>query len=166
MAIKRGDKFPQDVTLYHIAPSGGDPTSVNLSDLTKGKKFVLVSIPGAYTPPCTDDHLPGYVAKLPQILRKGIDLVLVVTANDPFVLRSYKNYLGAKGQDKFLFLSDTKLELSKKLAKTIDLSSVGLGERSTRLAIIVNRFGIVEFAAIEDGGAVKESTADKLLAKL
>ncbi|GME68789.1 hypothetical protein B5S28_g3222 [[Candida] boidinii] len=164
--IKRGDRFPTTDDVYYIPPEGGEPGAFELSKFVKTKKFVVVSVPGAFTPPCTEQHLPGYIKNLPRILSKGVDFVLVITQNDPFVLKGWKKELGAADAKKLIFVSDPNLKLTKKLGSTIDLSSIGLGTRSGRLALIVNRSGIVEYAAIENGGEVDVSTAQKIIAKL
>ncbi|KAG7699505.1 hypothetical protein KL951_001222 [Ogataea haglerorum] len=165
MVVKRGDKFPTNVSTLFISSPEGEPKPFDLKAATKSKKFVVVSVPGAFTPPCTNQHLPEYIQKVQNFASKGVDFILVVTQNDPFVLRAWREKLGATS-NKILFVSDPYLDLSKKLGSPIDLGDLGLGTRSSRLALIVNRSGIVEFVADEKGGEVNVSTASKLLAKL
>ncbi|KAH3668361.1 hypothetical protein OGAPHI_002115 [Ogataea philodendri] len=163
--VQRGDRFPINVdSLFYSSPEG-EPKPFDLKTTTKSKKFVVVSVPGAFTPPCTNQHLPEYVKKVQSFATKGVDFIIILTQNDPFVLKAWKEKLGASS-NKLIFVSDPQLELTKKLAPPIDLSDLGLGKRSSRLALIVNRSGIVEFVANENGGDVNVSTATKLLAKL
>ncbi|ODV87452.1 hypothetical protein CANARDRAFT_229983 [[Candida] arabinofermentans NRRL YB-2248] len=163
--IKRGDKFPNNVKNLYYKPEGGEPKEFDLKSFTRGKKYVVVNVPGAFTPPCSEQHLPGYIKSVQQFASKGVDFILVVSKNDPLVLNAWRQSLGVNSP-KIIFVSDPELELTKKLGSTLDLSEIGLGLRTGRLALIVNRSGIVEFAAVEDGGAVDVSTAPKLLAKL
>ncbi|ANZ76944.1 BA75_04108T0 [Komagataella pastoris] len=163
--VKRGDRFPTDATMFHIPSSGGGPTPFNLRETVQGKRFIVVAAPGAFTSTCHEEHLPPYIKNLPTFLKKGIDFILVITANDAFVLNSWKKALGADS-DKIIFASDTNLELANKLGLTLDLSVAGLGERTGRFALVVGKDGVVQNVFAEKGPEVKHSSADKVLAKL
>ena len=160
MTIKPGDKIPS-VTLYHKAESGIEP--ITTDDLFRGKKAVLFAVPGAFTPTCSNQHLPGFVAKADEIRAKGVDVVACVSVNDVFVMDAWGANQQAAG--KVTMLADGSGELAQALGMVLDLTSRGLGVRSARYAMIVND-GTVEHLFAEDAGAFEVSSAENVLAAL
>ena len=160
MTIKPGDTIPS-VTLYHKGESGIEPISTD--DLFRGKKAVLFAVPGAFTPTCSNQHLPGFVTKADEIMAKGVDVVACVAVNDVFVMDAWGADQKAAG--KVMMLADGSGELAQALGMALDLTSRGLGVRSARYAMIVND-GTVEHLFAEDGGAFEVSSADNVLAAL
>eukprot|EP01138_Halocafeteria_seosinensis_P008533 gb/GECG01008721.1/.p1 GENE.gb/GECG01008721.1/~~gb/GECG01008721.1/.p1 ORF type:complete len:205 (+),score=23.36 gb/GECG01008721.1/:1-615(+) len=108
----------------------GEVQDVTLADLFKGKKIALFGVPGAFTPLCTGNHLPGYVQHADSLRSKGVDEVVCLTVNDPAVSTAWANHVNAG--DKVSVAADWNAALTKKLEQEIDLSAAGLGERSKR----------------------------------
>ncbi|KAF9889318.1 hypothetical protein FE257_007427 [Aspergillus nanangensis] len=165
MALKTGDSFPTDVVFQYIPwteekgdiTACGIPISYNASKEWADKKVVLFSVPGAFTPTCSINHMPGYIQNLPQLKEKGVQVVAVVASNDPFVMSAWNKANNVK--DDILFLSDPEARFS---------SSIGWANagRTGRYAVVIDH-GKVTYAQIEtEKGAVKVSGADAVLAHL
>lgn len=160
MSIQVGDKMPS-VMLSSIDSSGS--VTLSTDELFNGKRVVVFAVPGAFTPACSEQHLPGFVQQADAIKAKGVDTVACIAVNDRFVMDAW-----GKAQqvgDKIMMLSDGNGELTKALGLELDLSEKGLGMRSKRYAMIVDN-GVVKSVDVEEGGAVKVSTAEKILEKL
>ncbi|MBV6623694.1 MAG: peroxiredoxin [Rivularia sp. (in: Bacteria)] len=160
MAIKVGDKIPS-VTLKHMQESGAKEVSTD--ELFKGKKVLLFAVPGAFTPACSNQHLPGYIQNAEQIKAKGIDTIACISVNDVFVMDAWGKSQNAG--EKVLMLADGDGEFAKAAGLELDLNGKGLGMRSQRYAMVVED-GTVKELELEDGGKLENSTAEKLLAKL
>ncbi len=161
MAIKVGDKLP-NVTLRRLGDGGID--EVSTADLTDGKKIVLFAVPGAFTPTCSEQHLPGFKQHAGEIKAKGVDDIVCVTVNDPFVVAEWNKAMGASG--KIDLLSDGNAEFTKAVGLEFDASAVGLGTRSQRYAMIVDN-GVVKTLLVEDVPSQAEvSSANEILAAL
>ncbi|EEF33787.1 peroxiredoxin-2E, chloroplastic [Ricinus communis] len=159
-AITVGDKLP-DATLSYF-DSDDELQTTTISSLTAGKKSILFAVPGAFTPTCSQKHLPGFVEKSAELKAKGIDVIACVSVNDAFVMKAWKENLGIK--DEVLLLSDGNGEFTKKIGCELDLSDkpVGLGVRSRRYAILAED-GVVKVLNLEEGGAFTFSGADDIL---
>jgi len=168
-SIKVGDTIPQGTFQYiPFVPELEDKVACGIpiplsTDEWKGKKVVLFAVPGAFTPTCHADHLPPYLEKYDKIKAKGVDVIAVVGANDPFVMSGWARFSGLK--DKILALSDTYAEWSKKLGLSLDLTDKGLGIRTARYAIIIDDL-VVKSVEVEPGPGVSVSGADAILANL
>ncbi|MCJ8279174.1 MAG: peroxiredoxin [Rivularia sp. ALOHA_DT_140] len=160
MTIKVGDKIPS-VTLKHMEESG--PKDINTDELFKGKKVLLFAVPGAFTPACSAQHLPGYIQNAEQIKGKGVDTIACISVNDVFVMDAWGKSQNAG--DKVLMLADVDGEFTKAAGLELDLNGKGLGLRSRRYAMVLED-GVVKELELEDGGKLEISTAEKLLAKL
>jgi len=132
MTIKVGDKLP-NVTLRRLGEGGID--EIGTESLTSGKKIVLFAVPGAFTPTCSEQHLPGFMQHAASIKAKGVDGIACVTVNDPFVVSEWSKATGAAG--KVDILSDGNAEFTKAVGLELDASGFGLGTRSQRYAMIV-----------------------------
>ncbi|PHT43362.1 Peroxiredoxin-2E, chloroplastic [Capsicum baccatum] len=161
--ISVGDKLPNS-TLSYFDPSD-ELKTLSVSELTSGKKVVLFAVPGAFTPTCSQKHLPGFVEKSKELKDKGIDVIACVSVNDAFVMKSWKENLGIG--DEVLLLSDGNLEFTKAIGCELDLSDkpVGLGVRSRRYAMLVED-GVVKVLNLEEGGAFNVSSAEDILKAL
>ncbi|XP_022746929.1 peroxiredoxin-2E, chloroplastic-like [Durio zibethinus] len=159
-AISVGDKLP-DATLSYF-DSAGELQTTTISSLTAGKKAVLFAVPGAFTPTCSQKHLPGFVEKSGELKAKGVDTIACLSVNDAFVMRAWKENLGIK--DEVLLLSDGNGEFTKKIGCELDLSDkpVGLGLRSRRYALLAED-GVVKVLNLEEGGAFTFSGAEDIL---
>lgn len=128
MTIKVGDTFPS-VTLKHLTTNGLE--DVSTESLMKGKKVVLFSVPGAFTPTCSAKHLPGYVNHISQFKDKGVQEVVCMAVNDPFVMNAWAKANSAEG--KVTMLPDGNGTLTRALGLEMDGAGYGLGQRSQRL---------------------------------
>jgi len=162
--IAVGDRLP-DATLSYFDSPDGELKTVTVRDLTAGKKVVLFAVPGAFTPTCTQKHLPGFVAKAGELRAKGVDAVACVSVNDAFVMRAWKESLGVG--DEVLLLSDGNGDLARAMGVQLDLSDkpVGLGVRSRRYALLAED-GVVKVLNLEEGGAFTNSSAEDMLKAL
>jgi peroxiredoxin len=163
-AIAVGDRLP-DATLSYFDAPDGELQTVTVRDLTAGKKVVLFAVPGAFTPTCTQKHLPGFVAKAGELRAKGVDAVACVSVNDAFVMRAWKDSLGVG--DEVMLLSDGNGELTRAMGVELDLSDkpVGLGVRSRRYALLAED-GVVKVLNLEEGGSFTNSSAEDMLKAL
>jgi peroxiredoxin len=160
MPIQVGDRLPQ-VTFRVMTPEG--PAAKTTDDLFKGRKVVLVAVPGAFTPTCHRNHLPGYVQKLAEIRTRGVDAVLVTSVNDVFVMDAWGKASGAEGLE---LLADGNGEFAKALGLTMDGSGFGLGTRSQRYSMVVED-GVVKSLNVEDTPSKADvSGAENLLKDL
>lgn len=160
MAIKVGDTVPN--TTFRVMTSEG-PKPMPAEEVFKGKKVVLFAVPGAFTPTCSKNHLPGFVKNAAAIKAKGIDAIAVTAVNDPFVMAAWKKDAGS---DDILFLADGSADFAKATGLELDASANGLGMRSKRYCMVVDN-GVVKSLAIEDApGKADVSGADALLKSL
>jgi len=159
MTIKVGDKLPQS-TFYVIGEKG--PESLASEKVFAGKKVVLFALPGAFTPTCSKAHVPGFVVNADEILAKGVDSIVCMSVNDPFVMKAWGEQSNA---EQLLMLSDGNCEFTKAIGLDADMSVVGLGTRCGRFAMIVND-GVIEHLAIEEPKAFEVSSAEAILAAL
>ena len=160
MTIKEGDKIP-DATLMTMTDGG--PKPLLTKDLFDGKKVALFSVPGAFTPTCSAQHLPGFVDNADAIKAKGIDTIACMAVNDAFVMSAWGNDRGVG--EKILMLGDGNAELTKAMGLELDASGFGLGTRGQRFSMIVDN-GVVRNLNIEEGGAFEKSKAEVILEQL
>ncbi|HMK81086.1 MAG TPA: peroxiredoxin [Xanthobacteraceae bacterium] len=161
MTIKVGDRLPN--TTFTIMTADG-PKPQSTDDVFKGKKVVLFAVPGAFTPTCHKNHLPGFLANAAKIKAKGVDTIAVTGVNDVFVMNAWKKDTGADG--KIEFLADGSGAFAKALGLSLDLSERGLGLRSQRYAMLVED-GVVKTLNIEDApGKADISGAENMLKAL
>ncbi|WP_448189101.1 redoxin family protein [Azospirillum sp. sgz301742] len=160
MAINVGDTIPS-VTLKHLTDNGMQ--EVNTGDLFKGKKVVLFSLPGAFTPTCSAKHLPGFVQNADAIKAKGVQEIVCLAVNDPFVMRAWGEKNGVDG--KVFLLPDGNAAFTEALGLTMDGSGFGLGKRGQRF-VLVAEDGKVTHLAVEQPGQFEVSSAEAVMAKL
>ncbi len=160
MAISVGDKIP-DVTLRILTDEG--IKAVQSREVLGSGRVVLIGVPGAFTPTCSDYHLPGFVLRADELKAKGVDTIACVSVNDAFVMGAWGRAQGAEG--KVVMLADGDGEFTAQMGLEFDMSATGLGTRTRRFAAILDD-GIVTDLAVEEGRGVNVSGADKLLAKL
>ena len=159
--IKVGDRLPE--AKFRVMTAEG-PAVKTTDDIFKGKKVVLFAVPGAFTPTCHKNHMPGYVQNAGAIKGKGIDTIAVTGVNDVFVMDAWKKASGAEG--KIDFLSDGNGDFAKALDLTMDGSAGGLGLRSKRYSMLIED-GVVRQLNIEDApGKAETSSAETLLRQL
>ena len=160
MALSVGDTIP-NVKLMTMTAEGLKP--VQSGEVLGQGKVVLFAVPGAFTPTCSDHHLPGFVMQADEILAKGVDRIACVAVNDVFVMNAWGSAQGTG--DKILMLSDGLGEFTAAAGLELDLSGPGLGTRSRRYAAIL-RDGVVQELFVEKDTGVDVSGADKVLKAL
>jgi glutaredoxin/glutathione-dependent peroxiredoxin len=160
MTISAGDRIP-DVTLRKMSANG--PEAVQSTDALGKGRVVLFAVPGAFTPTCSDHHLPGFVLRADDLTAKGVDTIACVAVNDPFVMGAWGQAQGTG--DKVLMLSDGNGDFTAAVGLELDGSGFGLGTRSQRYAAIIDD-GVVTDLMVESGTGVDVSSADAVLAKL
>ncbi|KAF5187421.1 Peroxiredoxin-2e protein [Thalictrum thalictroides] len=161
--IAVGDKLPESTFSY--LDSAGELKTTTVSDLTKGKKAIFFAVPGAFTPTCSQKHLPGFVEKSAELKSKGVDTIACISVNDAFVMKAWKENL--KVEDEILLLSDGNGDFTKAIGVVLDLSDnpVGLGVRSRRYALLAED-GVVKALNLEEGGSFTVSSAEDMLKAL
>ena len=160
MTINVGDRMPEG---YFGVMTKDGPGSMAAADVFKGKKVVLFAVPGAFTPTCSMNHLPGYVKNAAEFRAKGIDTVACMSVNDTFVMDAW-------GKDKqvgdtVLMLADGNGTYTKALGLELDASGFGMGTRSQRFALLVHD-GVVKQVFVEAPREFKVSAADHVLKSL
>ena len=158
--ISTGQKIPS-VTIKQATAEGG--VDVDPAALFAGKKVVMFSLPGAFTPTCSQKHLPGYVAELPQLRSKGIDLVACLSVNDHWVMKFWAESHDALG--KIVMLADGNGDFSKALGIDQDLSKAQMGLRARRGLLHIEN-GVVKSIDMEAPGKLEVSSAEACLMKL
>ncbi len=162
MAITAGDCLP-DATFYVMTAEG--PQRRSTDDIFKGKKIVLFAVPGAFTPTCSRNHLPGFINNADAIKAKGVDAIAVTSVNDAFVMDAWRNASGAENKVD-LFLADGNGDFAKAIGLDVDDSARGRGIRSRRYSMIVED-GVVTVLNIEEAsGKAEISGAENLMKQL
>lgn len=162
MTISEGDKLP-DATLTEMAPNG--PGSVDLGDKLKGRKVVIFAVPGAFTPTCHSAHVPSFIRTRDQFDAKGVDEVICVSVNDPFVMRAWGEATGASDAG-ITMLSDMDGSFTKSIGMDFDAPPAGLIGRSKRYAMLVED-GVVKLLNQEDNpGQCEVSAGEGLLDRM
>lgn len=160
MAIDKGDRIPS-VTLYEMSADG--PVPVSTDEFFGGRKVALFAVPGAFTPGCSQAHMPGFVTNADRILAKGVDRIACVAVNDAFVMDAWRRDQNA---DAIHALADGNAELTRAMGMDLDASGMGMGTRSKRYALIADD-GVVQWLGVDDNpGNVDRSSAETLLGQL
>lgn len=161
MPLSAGQSLP-DVDLIAITADG--PSAMSRQALFAGKTVVLFAVPGAFTPTCHNNHLPGFIEHAEAIKAKGVDTIAVVAVNDPHVMKAWKK--ASDPDDRVLFLADGSATFTRAADMVLDATAFGLGIRSLRYAAVV-RDGTVEAIGIEDApGQATSSGAEAVLGML
>lgn len=157
MAIREGEKIPS------VTVKATDMTDLSTEELFGGKKVVLFGVPGAFTPTCSNQHLPGFIEKADELRAKGVDDIVCMSVNDAFVMDAWGKQLGAG--DKVRLIADGNGALSKALGLDFDGSGAGFGLRCQRFAAIVDD-GVVKKLAVEEPMKFEVSSAESILSAL
>jgi peroxiredoxin len=160
MSIKAGDKMPSGV--FSVMTESG-PGAMSTDELYAGKKVVLFSVPGAFTPTCSQNHLPGFLDHAEALAARGVDTIACTAVNDVFVMDAWRRDRDVG--DKVLMLADGNGEYAKALGLEMDGSKFGLGMRGQRFAIVVDD-GVATHVAVEDPGQFEVSKAEAILEHL
>jgi glutaredoxin/glutathione-dependent peroxiredoxin len=160
MTIQVGDRIPS--ASFRIKTDEGIK-ELTTDEVFKGKKVVLFSVPGAFTPTCSAKHLPGFVQKAADFKAKGVDTIACLSVNDAFVMDAWGRDQQVGG--KVTMLADGNAAFAKALGLELDATGVGLGIRSQRFAMVVED-GVVTGLHVEQPGAFEVSSAEAMLATL
>ena len=160
MTIQVGDSIPS-ATLNIMTADG--PSAISTDDIFKGKKVALFGLPGAFTPTCSAQHLPGFVANADALRAKGVDSIVCLAVNDAFVM-------GAWGKDqnvgdKVTLVADGSAQFTKAAGLELDLTERGLGLRCQRFSMVVDD-GVVKSLNIDAAGTFEATSAEKILEQL
>nr|WP_275448632.1 peroxiredoxin [Mesorhizobium sp. IRAMC:0171] len=159
--IKPGDAVP---AAKFKKLQGSEIKEIATDELFKERKIVVFGVPGAFTPTCHLQHLPGYIENSDALLAKGVDEIAVIAVNDPFVMSAWARSTDAEG--KVLFLADPEADFTRSIGMDIDLRVAGLGTRSKRYSAVITN-GVVEILNLdEDPGQADRSQAKELLRQL
>ncbi len=156
MAISVGDRIP-DIDLQVITDEGME--SISTSEIFGGKKVVLFAVPGAFTPTCSQAHLPSYVVKADELFAKGVDQIACLAVNDAFVMDAWGKTQNA---EEILMLADGSAKFTEAVGLELNLTEMGLGIRSDRYAMIVDD-GVVTALNQEEPGKFEVSDADTMI---
>jgi glutaredoxin/glutathione-dependent peroxiredoxin len=160
MTIKAGERMPSG-KLKTMTKDG--PKDIATDELFKGKKVVLFSVPGAFTPTCDAKHLPGFVQLAAQLKAKGVDTIACMAVNDVFVMSAWGK--ASNVGDKILMLADGNGEYAKALGLELDAHGFGMGTRGQRFSVLVQD-GVAKQVNVEAPGQFKVSAAEHVLGQL
>jgi peroxiredoxin len=158
MNIKENDQIPNSEV---FVMEDGEPIKKNTQEFLKNKKVIIFGLPGAYTSVCSAKHLPGYVNMFEQYRDKGIDQIICISVNDPFVMNAWgkENNVG----EKILMMGDPFLNFTKSIGADVDKSARGLGIRSNRYTMLVDDLKVVKLQEEKDAGSCEVSAAENFL---
>lgn len=157
MTIQTGDRMPEGQ--FHIM-TGDGPATLGTGELFGGKKVVLISVPGAFTPTCSSRHLPGLLAQVDAFREKGVDTIACTAVNDLAVMHAWAKDLGVDGR--ILMLADGNGDYVDACGLSVDSSAFGMGKRGRRFAAIVDD-GQIQFLAVDEPGRFEVTSAEALL---
>jgi|TARA_B100001063_G_C16742474_1_gene545548 peroxiredoxin (alkyl hydroperoxide reductase subunit C) len=158
MNIKENDLIPSSQV---FVMDNGDPVKKDIQEFLKNKKAIIFGLPGAYTSVCSAKHLPGYVNMFDQYKKKGIDHIICISVNDPFVMSAWGRDHNVG--DKILMVGDPFLDFTKAIGSDVDKSARGLGIRSNRYTMFVDNLKIVKLQEEEDTGSCEISAAENFI---
>ena len=158
MKIKESEIIPSSEV---FVLENGEPIKKNIENILKDKKSVIFGLPGAYTSVCSAKHLPGYVNNSEKYKQKGIDQIICMSVNDPFVMNAWgkENNVG----DKIIMVGDPFLNFTKAIGAEVDKSGRGLGIRSNRYTMLVDNLKIIKIQEEKDTGSCEISAAENFL---
>jgi peroxiredoxin (alkyl hydroperoxide reductase subunit C) len=158
MKLKENDKIPNS-EIFVI--EGGDPVKKGIEEYLKSKKVIIFGLPGAYTSVCSAKHLPGYINIHQQYKDKGIDHIICMSVNDPFVMNAWgkENNVG----DKIIMAGDPLLNFTKAIGAEVDKSERGLGIRSNRYTMFIDDMKVIKLQEEKDAGSCEISSAENFL---
>ena len=158
MNIKENDQIPNS---EFFVMENGSPNKIRIQEFLKDKKVVIFGLPGAYTSVCSAKHLPGYVNMFEQYKEKGIEHIICISVNDPFVMNAWgkEHNVG----EKILMVGDPFLNFTKAIGADVDKSARGLGVRSNRYTMLVDNLKVTKLQEEEDAGSCEISAAENFI---
>ena len=160
MKIKKGDKLP-DAKVFILEK---DPKEVSIKEIVGEEKVILFGLPGAFTPTCSVKHLPGFVIAIDRLKKKGIKKVVCISVNDPFVMDAWGKTHNV--QDKILMVGDSKGDFTKNIGAELNLTNRGLGVRSSRYTMLVEKGSVLKISEEEVAGKCEVTAAENFLKEI
>lgn len=160
MTIAVGEKLP-NADLYKMGAGG--PEKVSTGELFAGKRTALFAVPGAFTPTCSQAHLPGFLTKAHELREKGIDQIVCLSVNDAFVMDAWGKQQNV--EDEIVMVADGSGDFTRAVGLEWDMSARGLGLRSQRYSMLIQD-GVVEALNVEEPGKFEVSDAETILKAL
>ena len=160
MKIKKGDKLP-DAKVFILEK---DPKEVSIKKIVGNEKVILFGLPGAFTPTCSAKHLPGFIIAIDQLKEKGIKKVICISVNDPFVMDAWGKTHNV--QDKILMVGDSKGDFTKNIGAELNLTNRGLGVRSSRYTMLVEKGSVLKISEEEVAGKCEVTAAENFLKEI
>ena len=158
MKIKENETIPSSEVFIL---ENGEPVKKNIENFLKNKKSVIFGLPGAYTSVCSAKHLPGYVKNSEKYKEKGVDQIICMSVNDPFVMNAWgkENNVG----NKIIMMGDPFLNFTKAIGAEVDKSGRGLGIRSNRYTMLIDNLKVIKIQEEKDTGSCEISAAENFL---
>ena len=155
MRLRENEKIPNSEI---FVLKNGEPNKIKIEELLKSKKAIIFGLPGAYTSVCSAKHLPGYINMYQKFRDKGIELIICISVNDPFVMNAWgrENNVG----DKIIMIGDPFLNFTKTIGAEVDKSGRGLGVRSNRYTMLVDNMKVIRLQEEKDTGSCEISAAE------
>jgi peroxiredoxin (alkyl hydroperoxide reductase subunit C) len=160
MKIKKGDKLP-DAKVFILEKN---PKEVSIKEIVGNEKVILFGLPGAFTPTCSAKHLPGFVLAIDQLKKKGIKKIVCISVNDPFVMDAWGKTHDV--QDKILMVGDSKGDFTKNIGAELNLTNRGLGVRSSRYTMLVEKGSVLKISEEEVAGKCEITAAENFLKEI
>ena len=160
MKIKKGDKLP-DAKVFILDK---DPKEMNIKQIIGDEKVILFGLPGAFTPTCSSKHLPGFIKATNELKTKDIKKVICISVNDPFVMDAWgKTY---NVENKILMIGDSNAVFTKNIGAELDLNNKGLGIRSSRYTMLVEKGSVVKISEEEVAGKCESTAAENFIKEI
>ena len=160
MKIKNGEKLP-DAKVFIFDK---DPKETSIKQIIGDDRVIIFGIPGAFTPTCSTKHLPGFMASDNQLSKKNIKKVICISVNDPFVMDAWGKAHNV--QNKILMVADYNLDFTKKIGAELDLNKRGLGMRSSRYTMLIEKGNVVKISEEEVAGKCERTAAENFLKEI
>ena len=160
MKIKNGEKLP-DAKVFIFDK---DPKETSIKQIIGDDRVIIFGIPGAFTPTCSTKHLPGFMASDNQLSKKNIKKVICISVNDPFVMDAWGKAHNV--QNKILMVADYNLDFTKKIGAELDLNKRGLGMRSSRYTMLIEKGNVVKISEEEVAGKCERTAAENFLREI
>tara|TARA_B100000401_G_C52431999_1_gene543204 strand:+ start:125 stop:610 length:486 start_codon:yes stop_codon:yes gene_type:complete len=158
MKIKENDLIPNS-EIFIL--EDGKPVKKNINEFLKNKKVIIFGLPGAFTSVCSAKHLPGFINKFEEYKKKGIDHIICISVNDPYVMNSWGKEHNTEG--KILMIGDPYLNFTNSIGAEVDKSAKGLGIRSNRYTMFVNDTRVIKLQEEKETGSCEISAAENFL---
>ena len=160
MKLKSGEELP-DAKVFIFDK---DPKETSIKQIVGDDRVIIFGIPGAFTPTCSTKHLPGFMASGNLLSEKNIKKVICISVNDPFVMDAWGKAHNV--QNKILMVADYNLDFTKKIGTELDLNKRGLGMRSSRYTMLIEKGNVVKFSEEEVAGKCERTAAENFLKEI